>query len=178
MFLVVFPAIPPQILREPAPLLVAWDLESIARILVFAAGTPIMGTPILRRRSRPSPRERVRTFLILRLPETSAGEPLHDRVGMADLQLPQRRQQLVLEVGAKGGRLAVEDDRPVVVPGRHVTADYGSFVIAPCGGCGSRRFSFSMSVVRFKLSSLAAWRLLPCVRSSDRRISDSSTPSI
>jgi hypothetical protein len=77
---------------------------------------------------------------------------------MPDLQLPQRRHELFLRVRAKRGGLAFENDRPVVVPGRHGFADYGSFDGATCG---SRRLSFSMSVVRFKWSSLAACRLLP-----------------
>jgi hypothetical protein len=72
---------------------------------------------------------------------------------MSHLQLPQRGQEFFLCVGAKCGGLSFEDDRPVVVPGGHGFADYGSFGIA---ACGSSRLSFSMSVVRFRLSSLAA----------------------
>ena len=71
---------------------------------------------------------------------------------MPRLQLPKRRHQLFLLGSAECGWLLVNDDRPVMVPGRHID-DYGSF--AGTAG-GSRRFSFSMSVVRFRFSSLAA----------------------
>jgi hypothetical protein len=144
----------PQILGKASPLLVARNLEAIPRILVLAAGTPIARTPIAGRGTcRTSPGERLCPLLILRLPQSPAREPLHHRIGMSHLQLAQRGQEFFLCVGAKRGGLSFEDDRPVVVPGRHGFADYGSFGIA---ACGSSRLSFSMSVVRFRLSSLAA----------------------
>ena len=144
----------PQVLGKASPLLVARDLEAIPRILVLAAGTPIARTPIAGRGTcRPSPGERLGPLLILRLPQSPAREPLHHRIGMSHLQLAQRGQEFFFCVGAKCGGLPFEDDRPVVVPGGHGFADYGSFGIA---ACGSRRLSFSMSVVRFRLSSFAA----------------------
>jgi hypothetical protein len=55
-----------QVLRKTPPLLVARDLEAIARILVLAAGTPIARTPNAGRGScRTSPGERLRALLIL-----------------------------------------------------------------------------------------------------------------
>jgi hypothetical protein len=163
-------AIAPHLLSEPAPLFVARDLKTIARVDVRAARAPVAGSgfpgcaPL---------HVRLGTLLVLRFPKASPGEPLHHRVRMPRLQLPKRGRELFRRVRAKGGGLAFEDDRPVMVPGRHAP-DYGSFA-APFG---SSRFSFSMSVVRFRFSSFAACRLFPRVRSSDRRISASSTPSM
>jgi hypothetical protein len=64
---------------------------------------------------------------------------------------------------AERGRLAVEDDGPVGVAwGHRATSFVGGFRRAAAwrygsfGTCGSSRLSFSMSVVRFGLSSLAA----------------------
>ena len=116
---------------------------------------------------------------------------------MLGLQLPERRLQLLLRMGAEGSRLAFENDCPVRVAGRHLKLLFRVVgvvrgrspctpccprpvlvVASRCGQCcsrGSSRFSFSMSVVRFKFSSFAAWRLLPRVRSSDCLMSDNST---
>ena len=165
-----------QVLRKTPPLLIARHLEAIARILVLTAWTPIARTSIPGRRAlRATLREGVGAFLVLRRPQATAREPFHHRIGMAPLQLPQRRHQFFLRVRAERGGLVFENDRPVVVPRWHGFADYGSFGGAPCG---SRRLSFSMRVVRFKCSNLAACRLLPWVRSSERRISESSTASM
>lgn len=139
---------------------------------MLAAWTPIARAVFTRRAAL---RERVGALLVLRFPEASARKPFHHRVGVARLQLAQRGQQFFFGVGAEGGGFAFQNDRPVMVPGRHDASDYGSFADPPFG---SRRLSFSMSVVRFRLSSFAACRLLPCVRSSERRMSDSSTASM
>ncbi len=169
-------AFPSLVLRKTPPSLVARHLEAIARILVLATRPPVARTPIgWRRTGRSAFRHHIGAFLVLRGPHASAREPLQDRIRMPHLQLPQRRQQFFLGVRAKCGRFAFENDRPVVVPGWHGSADYGSFGSA---AGGSRRFSFSISVVRLRLSSFAACRLFPRVRSSDRRISESSTPSM
>jgi hypothetical protein len=87
---------------------------------VLAAGTPVSRTPLTSGRpDRPALRQRVGSLLVLRRPQAAAREPLHHRIGMPDLELPQRRHQLFLRVRAKRGGLAFENDRPVVVPGRH-----------------------------------------------------------
>jgi len=165
-----------KLLGEATPLLVARNVESLARILVFPARTPVARSAVARRRRLRAPSGDQRcALLLLRCPESSSGEPLQHGIGVACLQLTQRRDQLLLRVRAEGGGFSFEDDCPVVVPRRHGTNDYGSFD-GPAGG--SRRLSFSMSVVRFKFSNFAAWRLLPWVRSSERRISDSSTVSM
>jgi hypothetical protein len=166
----------PLILRKAPPSLVARHLEAIARILVLSTWPPLTRTPIgWRGTARSALRHHIGAFFVLRSPQASAREPLHHRIRMPHLQLPQRRQQFLLGVRAKCGRLAFENNRPVVVPGGHGSADYGSFDSA---AGGSRRFSFSISVVRLRLSSFAACRLFPRVRSRDRRISESSTPSM
>jgi hypothetical protein len=54
-----------------------------------------------------------------RVPQLAAREPLHRRIGMPGLQLLERRQQLFLRVGAEGGWLSLENDRPVDVTWRH-----------------------------------------------------------
>lgn len=105
------------------------------------------------RRARCVPlRERLDAFFFLRLPQASPREPLHHGIGVPVLQLSKRGGELVLRVRAKRGGFTLEDDRPVMVPGRHAP-DYGSFAAPPFG---SSRFSFSMSVVRLRFSSLAA----------------------
>jgi hypothetical protein len=89
---------------------------------VLAAGTPVARTPLTSGRTdRPALRQCVGSLLVLRRPQAAAREPLHHRIGMPDLQLPQRRHQLFLRVRAKRGGLAFENDRPVVVPGRHAS---------------------------------------------------------
>lgn len=109
-------AVAAQLLSEPAPLFVARDLKTIARVHVRAAGAPVAGpgfpwcAPL---------RIRLGTLLFLRLPQASSGEPLHHRVRVPRLQLPKRGRELFRGMRAKGGRLAFEDDRPVMVPGRH-----------------------------------------------------------
>ena len=165
------PGVAPQLLGESTALFVPGDLETIARVGVLAAGPPVARA---RLPGCAALGDRVGALLLLRFPQTSARKPLHHGVGMARLQLTERGRELLLRVGAKCGGLSLEDDRPVMVPGRHAP-DYGSFADRPFG---SSRFSFSINVVRFRLSSFAACRLLPWVRSSERRMSDSSTASI
>jgi hypothetical protein len=114
-------ALAAQVLGEAATLFIARYFEAIARVLVLAARTPVARPSLAAgRRCRSAPRGGFGALLILRLPQPSARKPLHHRVRMTRLQLPQRRQQFFLKMGAKGGRLSVEDDRPVVVPGRHL----------------------------------------------------------
>jgi hypothetical protein len=151
---------------EAAPLLVARDVEPLPRIFVPPAGAPVRTAPF--RRSRPAVRSRA--LLLPRVPQPSAREPFHHRIGMVRLQLLQRGQQFFLLVGAESGGLSFQDDRPVRVTGRHVRPRIPQFanmvtaltaiVINQCGfgvsRPGSSRFNFSMSVVRFRLSSLAA----------------------
>src|SRR5262249_20985636 len=104
-----------------------------------------------------------RLRLLFRVPQLAAREVAELRVGMPRLNLLERRHQLVARGRAEGRWLAAEDDRPVGKARRHYR---------------SSRFSFSMSVVRFRFSRRAACTLLPCVRSSDRLMSVSSTPSM
>jgi hypothetical protein len=54
-----------------------------------------------------------------RLPQLAAREPLHLRVRMLFADPLERRQQLFALRGAKGGREAAGDDRPVGVTGWH-----------------------------------------------------------
>ena len=94
-------------------------VESRPRILVIATGTPV--TVALLRLAT------VAVFLALefsvlllaRVPEPSAGEPLHLRVRVRALELIQRWQELVCFARAKRGRGAVDQDRPVCEAGRH-----------------------------------------------------------
>jgi hypothetical protein len=104
----------PQLRGKAAALLVARDLELFARVAVFPSRPPL-------RRSLLAPLQFERHALFFRrVPQLAAREPLHHRVGMLRLQLLERRQQLVLRVGTEGGRLAVENDRPVGVARWHV----------------------------------------------------------
>jgi hypothetical protein len=111
----------PQVFRAPPPLFVARARETVARILVFAAGPPV-ARPLLPRRGSAPVRRYFRALFVLRFPEASTREPLHHRVGVTRLQLPECRRELFLCMRAKCGGLAFEDDRPVVVPGRHTPA--------------------------------------------------------
>jgi hypothetical protein len=72
-------------LGESPALLVAWHLESRARILVRSAWPPT--------RSAPFPTTAARhclARLLLRLPQPAAREPHHHGIGMAGLQLLER----------------------------------------------------------------------------------------
>ena len=152
---------------EAPALHVARYFESVARVLVSAARPP-SGTASFRPVAATLCAQRLGGGL-RRFPQLSSRKPLHDRVRLPRLHLLQRRQQLIARRRAKRRRLAADDDRPVGIARGHDQE-------FDCVG-GSRRFSFSMSVVRLRLSRRAACRLLPCVRSSDRRMSDSSIAS-
>src|SRR5205823_5658974 len=146
------------------------------------AGPPTLGvrSPRLRRaearpRSRPrggGPLETLahqrRLCFFVRVPQLATGEVAQLRVWMARLNLLERRRQLVARRRTEGSRLAAEDDRPVGKTRRHHDTP----------GARSRRLSFSISVVRLRFSSRAACTLLPCVRSSERLMIVSSTPSM
>ena len=97
-------SIPKKIFGEAPALLVPRNLESIARILVFATRPPLAPSPVARWRAisrrRTTSRGGVGAFDILRFPQPSAREPLHDRIRMPRLQLPKRRHQLFL-LGAR-----------------------------------------------------------------------------
>lgn len=118
---------------------------------MVAAWTPFACAP-LAGRSGTTSGERVGALLLLIFPEATASEPFQDGIGMPRLELTQGRYQLVAGVSAERRWLPFQNDRPVMVPRRHA-ADYGSFVGCVCG---SRRLSFSISVVRFRFSSFAA----------------------
>jgi len=102
---------------EPLPLHIARNLELVARILVLAAGTPVVAAPLS---SAPLPllpqREHRRFF---GWPQLAAGEPHHHRIRLLRLQLLQRRQQFFLSRRTKRGGLAADDDRPVGITRRH-----------------------------------------------------------
>ena len=162
-----FVSITPGALGEAAAFLVARHLEAVARILVFAARTPVAAARLAATTAL-LPQPEFRRFL--RRPELSSREPHHRRVRMPRLKLLERRQQFLTLRSTKCGGLSAGDDRPVHVTRRHGQA-FGA-------AGGSSRFSFSINVVRLRLSSFAACRLLPCVRSSERRMSESSTVSM
>jgi hypothetical protein len=102
-------AIAEQLLAKPASAFVARNVEALARIAVRTAWTPI-ASAVLPLGVACRARE---LLLLLRLPETAAREPSQHGVGMARLQLLQRRQQLFLRVRAERGRLPFQNDRPV-----------------------------------------------------------------
>jgi hypothetical protein len=108
----------PQPGREPPALLVARHFETLARILVRAAGTPSRAATLARRRG-PSGGG---ALFLLRLPQTAAREPQKRRVRVARLELLERGQQLLPRVGAKRRRLSFQDDRPVGVSGGHAAS--------------------------------------------------------
>src|SRR5262249_8503648 len=100
-------AIASKVLREASPLLVPRHLESIAWIFVFATRTPVVRPSLTPRGDlRSSSRQHRRALFFLRFPKSSASKPLQHSVGMASLQLTQRRDQFVLRVGAEGGGLS------------------------------------------------------------------------
>jgi hypothetical protein len=101
-----------QLLGEASALFVPRHREALARILVLPARAPFRTAPL------DGPMERG-ARLIGRVPEPPTGEPLQHRIGMPRLQLPQRRQELLLIVRAERGRLSLDNDRPVDVARRH-----------------------------------------------------------
>jgi hypothetical protein len=105
-----------EFLAEAAPFLVARDFEAGPGILVRPARTPRRAAAIAWRTALAVRRAR----FFLRLPEASSREPHQHGIWMLGLQLPQRRQQLVRRMRAEGRGLALEDDRPVRVAGRHL----------------------------------------------------------
>jgi len=109
-------AIAPHVGRESAPLLVAWNLESIPRIPMRTAGPPLCPAPNLL--CLPF-RCRVLTLVFLRRPEAPARKPHQHSIGMPRLKLLERRHELVAGVRAKGGGFSFDDDRPVRVSRRH-----------------------------------------------------------
>ena len=119
-----------RILFRPCALGTILFLESIARILVRAAGTPVAPPPLRGRRRTIAPRltrRGRRMFLRLeivalrfaRRPQLSPREPLHGDVGVLPLQLHEGRLQLLALARAEGGRLVVDQNRPVRIAGRH-----------------------------------------------------------
>jgi hypothetical protein len=102
-----------QPVLEAAALLVARNLEPIARIAVFPARPPVAIAPLFLRPAC------LRHLFFGRIPQPSAREPLHHDVWMLRLQLLERRLQFFLRVRAESGRLSLEDDRPVSVAWRH-----------------------------------------------------------
>ena len=80
---------------------------------------------------------------VLRLPQASALEPLHGCGGLLHLQALQRGQQLVGLGGAKRRGLAVHEDRPVGVAGRHSnflsSKVQGDVSVFPRAWCASGR---------------------------------------
>ena len=165
--------VPVETFCEPSALLIARHLETVVRVLVLASGPPL-GRSFLG--GAPSFQGSRHALFLRRVPQAAAREPLHDGVRMTDLQLAERRQQLLLRVGAKRSGFSLEDDGPVRMAWRHAGQEGGIF--GACDRTGSRRFNFSMRVVRLRFRSFAACRLLPRVRSSERLISDSSTDSM
>ncbi len=123
-------------------------LESIARILVHAAGAPILAavflvasprriargragrrlpfTPFVRPGGRALAPLKVFALELLRLPQPAACEPLHLGVRVLALQLVERRQQFFLLPRAKRRRLVVDEDGPVRVARRHALLWQGS----------------------------------------------------
>jgi hypothetical protein len=117
-------------------------LESIARILVGAAGPPvrapffrgpsfIRSSRIALRRVRsawPSaksgsagapPALEVLALGFLCFPQPAPREPFHDDVGILAQQLVERREQLAALARAECRRLVVDQDRPIRVARRH-----------------------------------------------------------
>jgi hypothetical protein len=109
-----------QLLGEPPAFLVARYFESIARIGVVAAWAPLAGAPVATRRRGAAPGERLGAFLVLGFPQASSRKPLHHGVRVTHLQLPERRHQLFLRVRAERRGFPFENDRPVMVPRRHM----------------------------------------------------------
>ncbi|HET7219760.1 MAG TPA: hypothetical protein VFJ02_17005 [Vicinamibacterales bacterium] len=108
-------AIAEQLFAKPASAFVARNVEALTRIAVRAARTPVAAallTLCLARRARP-------LFVFLRVPQPPAREPSQHGVGVARLQLLQRRQQLFLRMRAESRRLSFQDDRPVGMSWRH-----------------------------------------------------------
>ena len=117
------------ILLRPRALGTILLLEPIARILVRAAGAPVAAAPLRRRRPIASRLARRRRRMLLdlkivalrlaRRPQLPSREPLHGDVGVLALQLHEGRLQLLALARAEGGRLVVDQNRPVRVAGRH-----------------------------------------------------------
>jgi len=97
---------PPQI-----PILLG-VLELLARVAVFAARPPVPA-PRLRPAVGCPARFGGGTRLLLRGPQSAAGEIFHRRIRMLLLDAIERRQQLVALGGAERRRQAAGDDRPV-----------------------------------------------------------------
>jgi hypothetical protein len=130
-----------QTFSEAPPLLVARNLEARPRIGVRPSRPP-RRTAVL---ALLGPRHLRQTLFFFRMPQAAPRPPPQRGIGVACLQLLQRRQQLRLGRGPEGGRRPAEDDRPVAMAWRHQWCSRGS-----------SRLSFSISVVRFSFSSLAA----------------------
>jgi hypothetical protein len=105
--------------REALSLLIARDLEAVARILVLSARAPLLPAPLARRRGALPLLPLRELGGLLGRPQLAARKPHHLGVGMLRLQLLQRRQQLLFRRGAKRRGVAVGDDRPVHVTRRH-----------------------------------------------------------
>src|SRR5205085_703869 len=103
-------------------------LEPIARILVAAAGTPVVAAPLGGRRpvaaiarlGRRAPLLlEVRLLCFAGVPQFAAREPAHRHVCALALKLDQGRLQFLALAGAEGRRLPVDQNRPVGVTRRH-----------------------------------------------------------
>lgn len=125
-----------RIVLRPRALGTVFLLESIARIFVRAAGTPVaappfrplgtVGTALVWRGRRVPAHLKVVALRLARRPQPPPREPRHRDVGVPAPQLRKRRQQLFALAGAEGRRLVVDQDRPVRVTGRHPAILSGS----------------------------------------------------
>ena len=109
------PIAPRLIARRPRPFGTMLLFETIARILVRAAGPPVR-TAFLAGEGRPPSG---RTFCLRRIPQLTAREPPHHDILIGALQLRDGRQQLLLIAGAKRRWLAVDQNGPVSESWRH-----------------------------------------------------------
>jgi hypothetical protein len=107
------PSIASRPVGKAAPLLVAGDVESRARIAVLAARPPLSIAALAAAAVLPCP------CVFRGRPELAAAEPHHRGVGMLALQLFQGREQIVALRRAERRRLPFDDDRPVGETRRH-----------------------------------------------------------